>query len=280
MQASSSLSNRSSSSITLKSESPETSVILPPSPRSNDKLSPGVSKAIQLLKDRQNYLLEKPWNAIRLQLGEYGELCWRLEKDEKTLLGYVKNEVRYERRFIPKSIQLTANSLDYDPNTLELVVRMPTRVHERLLTLIQTDIQNQLDTIQTGNDLASTLAQKIGCDGSADLNLEDGALRSPDKEFGHKDAQYPGLIIEVANSQSKKDGGKDIPKLADQYIVESNGSTQTVIGICLDYRATKKATVSIWHPKYGVDEQGEYLAAEQTLVFEVYKIDITTTILN
>lgn len=36
----------------------------------------------------------------------------------------------------------TTDSFDYDPNTLEFVVRMPTGVHERLLTFIQIDIQN------------------------------------------------------------------------------------------------------------------------------------------
>lgn len=63
---------------------------------------------------------------------------------------------------------------------------------------------------------------------------------------GIKDIQYPGLIIEIANSQSKKDMEKYISKLADQYIVESNGSIQTVIGNRLNYRATKKATISIY----------------------------------
>lgn len=146
---------------------------------------------------------------------------------------------------------------------------MPTNVHEQFLTLISFDIQTQLNNIQTGNDSAALLAQKIGCYGSADLHFKDGTWRSPDKEFGQNDAQYPGLIIEIANSQNKKDGGKDLPKLADQYILETSGGTRTVIGVSLDYRVSKKATLSVWHPKRGSDEQGEYLASEQTVVFRV-----------
>ena len=159
------------------------------------------------------------------------------------------------------------------------MIRKPTAVHEHLLASIRSDIFVQLDTIRKCNSSAATIARKIRPFGSADLHLEDGAKRSPDMQFGDDGAKYPGLIIEVANAQqSKKDGGgKELSKLADQYIVESSGNVRTVVGISLDYGATKKATLSVWHPKYGVDEQGKYLAAEETIISQVCRESMQLT---
>lgn len=101
--------------------------------------------------------------------------------------------------------------------------------------------------------------------------LGDGTRRDPDGQLSYKGARRTTFIIEVANSQSKKGGGKDLSKLADQYITESSGNTQAVLGVFLDYRSTTRATLSIWRPSYGVDRQGEYLAAKETLVTQVCK---------
>jgi len=162
-------------------------------------------------------------------------------------------------------------SLDYNPNTLEFVVRMPLCVHEHLGRAIEEAIKDQLDIVRGGNNQAATLARKIGNYGSTSIFLEDGTRRDPDGQLRYEGARWPTFIIEVANSQSKKGGGKDLSKLADQYITESSGNIQAVLGIFLDYRSTKKATLSIWRPSYGVDRQGEYLAAKETLVSQVYK---------
>lgn len=150
---------------------------------------------------------------------------------------------------------------------------MPSNVHERLGCLIRCDIFAQLDAFRKGNNLAATLAQNIRPSGSGSIFLEDGARRDPDMQFKYTGAQYPSLIVEIAYTQSRKDGGKNLMALAEQYITESSGSIQTVIGISLDYQRGKKATVSIWHPKYGLDVQGEYLAADETVISQVRKID-------
>ena len=150
---------------------------------------------------------------------------------------------------------------------------MPSHVHERLGCLIRRDILVQLDAFSKGNDLAATLAQNIRPSGSSSIFLEDGARRDPDMQFTYTGALYPSLIVEIAYTQSRKGGGKNLMALAEQYITESNGSIRTVIGISLDYRDTKKATLSIWHPKYGLDVQGEYLAADETVISQVRKID-------
>ena len=146
---------------------------------------------------------------------------------------------------------------------------MPSDIHERLGWLIGRNILAQLDAFAKGNNLAATIAQNTRPSGSASIYLEDGARRDPDMQLKYKGARYPSLIIEIAYTQS----GKDLTKLADQYITESSGSIRTVIGISIDYQRTKQATLSIWHPKYGLDEQGEYLAANATVMFQVRKIN-------
>ncbi|MCJ1250788.1 hypothetical protein MMC30_008016 [Trapelia coarctata] len=256
MQASSHIPDRRGSSTSQYSKSPETTIAFPPSPiSSEDKPSSHILEAIQLLRNRRACILEDNWNTIKLQPGEYEELWQRLGKEDEKLLGYIQDKI----------------SVDYDPGTWDFVVRMPTNVHERLGCLIRSDIIEQLAEFRKGNNLAATLAQNIRPSGSASIFLEDGARRDPDMQFKYNGAHYPSLIVEIANTQSKKDGGKDLPKLADQYITESGGSIRTVIGISLDYQCTKKATLSIWHPKYGSDVQGEYFAADETVMSQEFR---------
>ena len=72
-------------------------------------------------------------------------------------------------------------------------------------------------------------------------------------------------MIEVAYLQSKKEGVKSLAKLADQYIVESSGVVKMVICLALEYRGTKKATISAWSPKSVRDQENEYLVASETM---------------
>ncbi|MCJ1387778.1 hypothetical protein MMC18_000621 [Xylographa bjoerkii] len=101
--------------------------------------------------------------------------------------------------------------------------------------------------------------------------FEDGARHDPDKEFGYEGAQYPGVVIEIAYSQRKK----NLSKLADHYIVESCGQINIVVGIELDYKGSKSATVSLWCPTYGVDNEGRFLASDEILSEEFRKADGT-----
>lgn len=146
---------------------------------------------------------------------------------------------------------------------------MPSATHEALLDFIEQDILSQLSTIGAGNGLAAPLAQKINSWRSSKISTEDGATHEPDTQFLHEAAQSLGVVIEIACPQSRKDGGKHLAKLADHCIVESSGSIEMVIGITVDYRATKQATISIWCPSYGSDQEGEYLATKQILVSQV-----------
>lgn len=49
-------------------------------------------------------------------------------------------------------------------------------------------------------------------------------------QYNCENAQYPDMVIEITRWTSKKIGGKDLMKLADQYIVNSSGDINLVVG--------------------------------------------------
>ncbi len=72
----------------------------------------------------------------------------------------------------------------------------------------------------------------------------------PDAVFEHIDAQYPGVVIEVSFTQKKK----DLARLADSYILGSEGNIRVVVGLDIEYKTSskdpsKRATISMWRPK-------------------------------
>ncbi|KAJ5227780.1 hypothetical protein N7489_008488 [Penicillium chrysogenum] len=68
--------------------------------------------------------------------------------------------------------------------------------------------------------------------------------RCPDASFMHEDAKYPGVILEVCYS-TKIRAAAD---LADDYILDINGSVNAVIALNIEYRGSKEATISVWRP--------------------------------
>jgi hypothetical protein len=88
----------------------------------------------------------------------------------------------------------------------------------------------------------------------------------PDAVFQHIDAQWPGIVIEVSYTQKEK----DLPKLAENYILGSDGNIQVVIGLNIEYKRSKKATISVWRPQYIKDGDGqEFLVSAQTISEQV-----------
>lgn len=56
---------------------------------------------------------------------------------------------------------------------------------------------------------------------------------------------------------------------ADDYILETIASVRVVVGLDIDYK-TNKGTISMWHPRYVENEQGQLeLEATQTVYNEV-----------
>ena len=79
-------------------------------------------------------------------------------------------------------------------------------------------------------------------------------------------AKYPGVVIEVLYAQKRK----DLAIIAEDYILGSNGDIRAIIGIDVEYRGSKKATLSVWRPGVVQNEVREAeLVAEQTLVDQV-----------
>jgi hypothetical protein len=92
-------------------------------------------------------------------------------------------------------------------------MRMSISIHDGL------EIMSQLSKIREPHDSAAVLLDKIQWMGSTSIRLQDGTRRDPDTQSWHENARYPGLVIEVANTEQRK----NLPKLADQYIFQSSG---------------------------------------------------------
>jgi hypothetical protein len=106
--------------------------------------------------------------------------------------------------------------------------------------------------IEQGNDqIAADFARGIITSGSP--KVTDEGRHKPDGSFRHREARRLSVIIEVSHSQKRK----DLPYLADDYILGSKGLTQLVIGIDLEYQEKKgkEAKVIIWRPRY-LEEDG------------------------
>ena len=97
---------------------------------------------------------------------------------------------------------------------------MPALVHNLLAAYFKKDISQQIAKIMDGNGSTAELAKGIISEDSALIALQDGTTRHPDAQFRHVKARYPGVIIEISNSQT----AKNLAYLADQYVVETSGS--------------------------------------------------------
>lgn len=68
--------------------------------------------------------------------------------------------------------------------------------------------------------------------------------------------------------------------MADDYILETNGSVRTVVGLDIDYK-TKKGTISTWRPHYVTNERGQLeLEAAQTLNNQVCALPASNVVLR
>jgi len=136
---------------------------------------------------------------------------------------------------------------------------MPSTLHDTFTQNVVFHIENALNALRVQDNPLSTWAGDIRCTSTSDILLEhDGvnnkrSKRSPDCAFRHKGAKYPGLIIEVSYSQK----AKDLPRLADDYILGSNGNIRTVIGLDLEYSGSYSARLYRWQATFTRDENNE-----------------------
>ncbi|PSN58641.1 hypothetical protein BS50DRAFT_580584 [Corynespora cassiicola Philippines] len=188
-----------------------------------------------------------PWIVFQFVEGEYDELERQLQKDDD-LLRFAKNKIRY----------------DYNGNTHCLVVRMPTAIHELFIARIENAIFSQLELIGEGSGDVAAFARKVQPARSTEIFFPtDDTISNkqskyePDTSFWHDDAQYPGVIIEIAYSQKKK----ALDRLAEDYLLDSDASVKAVIGLDIEYgrRDSRKATLSVWRSRLIHTDNGDEL---------------------
>lgn len=151
---------------------------------------------------------------------------------------------------------------------------MPTAVHELFVARVEDAIYSQLKMIREGSGGSAELAKKIHPARSTEIHFPADSPTSnstsryePDASFWHDDAEYPGVIIEVAYSQKKKQLGR----LAEDYLLDSNANVQVVIGLDIEYskKGSRKATLSVWRTELFQAEEGSELRATQETADEV-----------
>lgn len=136
---------------------------------------------------------------------------------------------------------------------------MPTCVHELFIEGVEDAIRSRLKTIRSGTGDAARFADQVRPARSTEIYFpaENGSPNTkskyePDTSFWHDDAQYPGVIIEVAYSQQKK----RLDRLAENYLLDSDASVQVVVGLDIEYskKETSKATFTVWRTRVDGDE--------------------------
>jgi hypothetical protein len=152
---------------------------------------------------------------------------------------------------------------------------MPTAIHELFIEGVENGIRRQLEAISNGSDKKARFAQEVQATRSTEIHFAATASSSksryePDASFGHNDAQYPGVIIEVAYSQNKK----RLDRLAENYLVDSDASVRAVVCLDIEYgkKESRKATLSIWRPQLLETADGLELRAVEEVADEVDNI--------
>lgn len=220
--------------------------------------STSVARVVQLFTKHLEGTLPRALHTTHLTIDEYIELRETLKQHEE-LWCYVHAKIRF----------------DYDSDAEELFVRMPTLIHELLATHIGLSIITQFnELVKSFPQPARKYLEGVRHCGTTDVRLchqpPNGrwsfAKRSPDVSFRHLKEKYPSVIVEVSYSQQRK----NLERLADNYIVVSEGDVAVVIGIDLEYRGIE-ARIMMWRPRIVKELDGsEAIVSEQTFC-EVFR---------
>jgi hypothetical protein len=172
-------------------------------------------------------LVDNTWNRVHLPQDEFQALQDALEKDER-LRAWVTDKLRY----------------DYNPVDRELILRIPSLLHDIFAFRLQEVIARELKALEKQEEVR-TVVDSIKVAVTSDLRfgkISEKERKSPDGSFRFAGSKYPPLVIEVANSQKSA----DLPHLAESYVERTKGRTKTVITIDLEYRTPEeRATPSL-----------------------------------
>lgn len=147
---------------------------------------------------------------------------------------------------------------------------MATPLHDIFTKCVVKAVELQLQKLglnESKPEVAS-LAQSIEDFATSRLFVQNETHRSkhaPDGSFYRVGAKYPPLVIETSFTQKRQ----DLPRLANEYIAGSSGNIKMMIGLDIQYRQNKRATVSVWEPKIGTENGVTYQYVEKTVDNEV-----------
>lgn len=129
---------------------------------------------------------------------------------------------------------------------------MTTLVHEVMTIKITDLIRKQLINIAqtTSNEDTKRLIEETLPLHARAVHLHGlKTFRQPDEQFRNKSSYYPGVVIEVAYSQSFK----TLRRKASDFIVKSHGEIQLVIGLEIESKKPSKllsSKISVWRPEF------------------------------
>ncbi|KAL0930285.1 uncharacterized protein CTRU02_212489 [Colletotrichum truncatum] len=165
---------------------------------------------------------------------------------------------------------------DYDPASGLITLRMPAPVHDIFSTSVANEIYKQLQDIAARPDKDGAFAGQIINGGSSRILLQETGeepnsiplQRHPDAQFQHRKAAFPGVVLEVSYSQD----GKNLKRLAWDYIQHSNGDIKAVIGLDVNH-GVKPSTVSLWRPEYTRDDGEDFdtLGVQAEIEYQAFR---------
>jgi hypothetical protein len=151
----------------------------------------------------------------------------------------------------------------YDPHREQYVLQMPTILHNTFVSKLVKEIEKMLHDLPDIRPDTRVLIENIQSMSGIELTVLDkdgkpNIRHEPDMMFMYKHAAFPVLVIEVSHPQKKK----ALVDLADNYILGTYGGIGVVVGIDLDHKQSKEATLSIWRLKNtnnDGEEEGEVI---------------------
>ncbi|KAJ5956311.1 hypothetical protein N7501_010590, partial [Penicillium viridicatum] len=141
----------------------------------------------------------------RLALDEYTEVLYILDRDD-SLRGYIEDKVRY----------------DYDPYYSCLTIRILSPLYNVFCTKIVEEILREDPSASFANKVVYLATSRIMIPNKIRDRKQSYSKRELDISFKHRRARY----------------------LADEYILNTDRSVNAVITLDIDYKGSKKATIT------------------------------------
>lgn len=146
-------------------------------------------------------------------------------------------------------------------------------VNELFIARVENAIRSQLKLIGGGSGSAAIFAMKVCPARSSEIYfpVDDAppsikSKHDPDASFWHRDAQYPGVIIEVVYSKKQK----RLRRLAEDYLLDSDANVRVVVGLNIEHtKGTRKATLSVWRTHVFHTTDGDELRVVEEVADEV-----------